>query len=54
MHYIILKQELSSAKTYEHDFSDERSVVNRHRCNMPVKFGVFNDEDHSKLSTLFW
>ena len=26
----------------------------RHRCNMAAKFGVFVDEDHSKLPTLYW
>ena len=53
MHYInTLKQELSTAKTYEHNRLDETSVVDRHRCHMAAKFGVFVDEDHSKLPTL--
>ena len=33
---------------------DERSVADRHRCYMSDKFGVFDDEDHSKLPTLYW
>ena len=53
MHYInTLKQELSTAKTYEHNRLDENSVVDRHRCHMAAKFGVLVDEDHSKLPTL--
>ena len=27
-------------------------MVDRHRCHMAAKFGVFVDEDHSKLPTL--
>ena len=49
-----ITQELSSAKTYEHNRLDETSIVSRHRCHMTTKFGVFVDEDHSKLSTLYW
>ena len=33
---------------------DETPVVNRHRCHMAAKFGLFVDEDHSKLPTLYW
>ena len=55
MYYIdILKQELGTAKTYEHNLLDERSVVDRHRCHMAAKFGVFVDKDHSKVPTLYW
>ena len=51
MYYInTLKQELST----EHNLVEEKSVVDRHRCNMAAKFGVFVDEDHSKLPTLNW
>ena len=49
-----LKQELSTAKTYEHNRLDETSIVDRHRCHMAVKFELFVDEDHSKLPTLYW
>ena len=49
-----LKQELGTAKTYEHTLLDEKSVVDRHRCHMAANFGVFVDEDHSKLPTLYW
>ena len=30
------------------------SVVDKHRCYTAAKFGVFVDEDHSKLLTLYW
>ena len=49
-----LKQELSTAKIYEHNTLDETSIVNRHRCHMAAKFGLFVDEDLSKLPTLSW
>ena len=48
-----LKQELSTAKTYEHNRLDKTSIVDRHRCHMAAKFGLFVDEDHSKLPTLY-
>ena len=35
-------------------FIDEKDVVDRHRCHMAAKFGVFGDEYHSKLPTLYW
>ena len=47
-------QELSTAKTYEHNRLDETSIVDRHRCHMAAKFGLFVDEDQSKLPTLYW
>ena len=49
-----LKQELRTAKTYEHNVLDKRSVVDRHRFHISTKLGVFVDEDHSKLPTLNW
>ena len=49
-----LKQELSTAKTYEHNRLDETSIVDRHRCHMAAKFRLFVDEDHSKLPRLYW
>ena len=42
------------AKTYEHNRLDETYIVDRHRCHMAAKFGLFVDEDNSKLSTLYW
>ena len=55
MYYInTLKQELGTAKTYEHNLLEEKYVVDRHRCHMAAKFGVFVDEDQSKLPTLYW
>ena len=36
-----LKQELSTAKAYEHNRLDETSIVDSHRCHMAAKFGVF-------------
>ena len=44
----------STAKTYEHNLLEEKSVVERHRCIMASKFGVFVDEDHSKLPSFYW
>ena len=29
-------------------------LANWHRCHMAAKFGLFVDEDHSKLPTLYW
>ena len=49
-----LKPELSTGKTYEHNWLDERYVVDRHRCYMSAKLGVFVDEDHCKIPTLYW
>ena len=55
MYYIkTLKQEHGIAKTYEHNLLDEKAVVDRNRCHLAAKFGVFVDEDHSKLPTLYW
>ena len=36
-----LKQELSTAKTYEHNMLDETSIVYIRRYHMAAKFGVF-------------
>ena len=33
---------------------DETSIVDRHRCHMAAKVGLFVDEDHSELPTLYW
>ena len=33
---------------------DETSIVDRHQCHMAAKFGLFVDEDHNKLPTLYW
>ena len=30
------------------------SIVDGHRCHMAAKFGLFVDEDYSKLPTLYW
>ena len=37
-----------------HNRLDETSIVDRHRCHMPAKFGLFVDEDQSKFPTLYW
>ena len=47
-------QELITAKTYEHNRVDETSFVDRLRCHMTAKFGVFVDDAHCKLPTLYW
>ena len=36
------------------DLMRSLSIVDRHRCHMSAKFGVFVDEDHRKLPTLYW
>ena len=33
---------------------DETPVVDRYRYHMTTEFGVFVDEDHRKLPTLYW
>ena len=43
MYINTLKQELSTAQTYEHNGLDETSIVDRHRCHMAAKFGMFVD-----------
>ena len=54
MYYIkTLKQKFSTAKTHEHNWLDETPVVDKHRCHMKARFGVFVDEDHCKLPTLY-
>ena len=48
MYYInTIQQLLSTAKTYEHNLLDERSIVDRHQCLMAAKFGVCVDEDRA-------
>ena len=42
------------AANNEHNRLDETSIVDRHRCHIAAKFGLFVDEDHSKLSMLYW
>ena len=56
MYYInTLKQVLSTAKTYEHNLLDVRSVIDRYRGHISAKFGVCVDEDHGKLLLrLYW
>ena len=53
MYYInTLKQELITAKTYEHNLLYERYHVDMHQSQMSAKFGI--DKDDSKLPTLHW
>ena len=52
MYYVnILKQELSSAKTYWYSLLEERSVIDRHQCHTAAKFNVYFDENYDKLSS---
>ena len=37
---------LGSAKTYEHNLPDAKSVEDRHQCLMAAKFAVFLDKKH--------
>ena len=41
-------------RPYEHNRLDETPIVARNRCHMAAEFGVFVDEDDSKLSTIYW
>ena len=49
-----LSKNLALPKTYEHNRPDYTSIVDRHRCHIVAKYGLFVDEDHSKLPTLYW
>ena len=53
-HINTLKQERSTAKTFEQYRLHKTSAVDMHRRHMAAKFGVFVGEDHSKLPTLYW
>ena len=44
-----LMQELSIAKTYDHNRLDKTSIVDRHPCHIATKFWLFVDEDHSSF-----
>ena len=50
--WAMLRENLT--KAYEHSLLDEKSVVERCRCHIASQFGIFADEDHSKLLTLYW
>ena len=57
MYYInILKLELGSADTFDHDLIDEKYVddVNQIECCMTTKFGSFVDGNFEKLHMLYW
>ena len=55
MYYIdTLKQELSTAKTYKHNFLDEKSFVDRLRCHISAIFGMMVDGGLSNLPVLYW
>ena len=50
MYYIhTLKQELGSAKTYDHNSLNERSVVDRYTCHIGAKLGLSVDKNHDNL-----
>ena len=38
---------------YGHNLLDGRCVADRHRFHMDGKFGVFVDENHDRLYTLY-
>ena len=40
-----LKQELSTANTYENNWLDKRSVVDRRWRHMAANFGMFDGEE---------
>ena len=48
----IIKQELCSAKTYEHNLIDESSLVDRHRCHCYCNWRTDSLElDYVKLAS---
>ena len=49
-----MKQELSSAKTYELTSANEQSVVNKHCNHITTRFAVSIQENQEKLPTLYW
>ena len=52
MYYInTLKQELSTAKTYEHRLLDKRSFIDRHRCYMAAKIVSEYDQEIPQSQT---
>ena len=54
LHYInTLKQELHGTRAYQETHSDERSVVNAHLNELPVKFSVCVNEGQVKLHTIY-
>ena len=55
LHYInTLIQELSSTKTYERIFTDERSIVSNHSIDITAKFAVSIKEKQDRLPALYW
>ena len=40
--------------TYRLNRLDETSIVDRHRCHIAAKFGLFVYEEYGKLPTLYW
>ena len=52
--FILLHYRVCSVQPCEHNRLDETSILGRHRCHIAAEFGVFVDEDHSKLLTLYW
>ena len=44
----------STAKSYQHNLLDDRSVIDWNQCHTAVKFGVFVREHHDKLAALYW
>ena len=54
LYYInTLKLELSTAKTYELIFTDEKSVINKHCDDITTKFAVGITESQEKLTTFY-
>ena len=49
-----LKQELNGTKAYEETSTDQKSVVNSHLNELPLKFSVGVKESQDKLPTMYW
>ena len=55
LHYVnTLKQELDGTRAYLMKDTDEKSVVNAHLNDLPVKFSVCVNEGQDKLPTMYW
>ena len=55
LHYInTLKQELDGTRAYLEIDTDEKSLINAHLNDLPVKVFVCVNEGQDKLSTMYW
>ena len=48
------KQELNGTKAYKETSADEKTVVNSHLNELPLRFSVGVKERQDKLPTMYW